>query len=173
MHDFLVQAWAWITWGSPAIGPVGGSIGIASGLAVFRRRWLRLSAECVECNDEEDSWFQLTISNRSDLPVVFRLVGVAWFIFTPLGRHRLGWAFQVDDLPGLKTIPPHGSETFSLPERDWYPATPREFRHNAYLRVCIDVPRHGGACWIPANNRNWTESVRERALLRLYRGFEE
>ena len=151
------------------IGAVGGTVGIISGIAVFARRRLRLVASMTHNNDAHNSWVTINISNRSDLAVPHRDVALAWFLWTPLGRLRLNWAFMPEDEMDVQTLPPHGARSMRIDEEWWNPAKPLELREKAFLRMYIYLPSRGRAAWVPVRRTKWTEeTLRERFLKRLY-----
>lgn len=151
------------------IGAIGGAVGIISGIAVFTRRRLRLVASMTHNNDAHHSWVTINISNRSDLAVPHRDVALAWFLWTPLGRLRLNWAFMPEDETDVQTLPPHGARSMRIDDEWWNPAKPSERREKAFLRMYIYLPSRGRAAWVPVRQTKWTEeTLRERFLNRLY-----
>lgn len=151
------------------IGAIGGTVGIISGIAVFTRRRLRLVASMTHNNDAHHSWVTINISNRSDLAVPHRDVALAWFIWTPLGRLRLNWAFMPEDESDVQTLPPHGARSMQIDDEWWSAANPLKRREKAFLRMYIYLPSRGRAAWVPVRQTKWTEETRrERFLNHLY-----
>ena len=152
------------------IGAVGGTVGIISGIAVFLRRRLRLVASITHNNDAHHSWVTINISNGSDLALPYRDVALAWYMWTPLGRLRLNWAYMPEDETNVQTLPPHGATSLRIDDEWWSLALPMEKRHRAFLRMYIYLPSKGRAAWVPVRCTKWTEeTLRERFLNRVYR----
>lgn len=152
------------------IGAIGGTVGIISGIAVFMRRRLQLVTSITHNNDAHHSWVTINISNGSDLALPYRDVALAWYMWTPLGRLRLNWAYMPEDETDVQTLAPHGATSLRIDEEWWDLALPIEKRHRAYLRMYIYLPSKGRAAWVPVRQTKWTEeTLRERILNRLYR----
>ena len=152
------------------IGAVGGTLGIISGIAVFLRRRLRLVASITHNNDAHHSWVTINISNGSDLALPYRDVALAWYMWTPLGRLRLNWAYMPEDETNVQTLPPHGATSLRIDDEWCSLALPMEKRHRAFLRMYIYLPSKGRAAWVPVRRTKWTEeTLRERFLNRAYR----
>lgn len=147
------------------IGAVGGSVGIVSGLAVFARRRLRLVATVTRNNDAHDAWHTVHITNRSDLSVTYRDFALSWFIMTPLGRHRLNWAYCPEEETDVGTVAPHGTVTFRIDDEWWSLAQPPERRESAYLRLYLHLPARGRGVWLPVRMSRWSDDTRRERLL--------
>jgi len=151
------------------IGAVGGTIGIISGIAVFARRRLRLMVTVTRNNDAHDSWHTINIANRSDVALSYQGFALGWFIFTPLGRLSLNWAYCPEEETNVGTLQPHGTDTFRISDEDWSLAVPKERRKSVYLRAYLRLPSRGRGVWLPVRMSRWREGgLREHLLRRLY-----
>lgn len=151
------------------IGAVGGTVGIISGIAIFARRRLRLVITVTHNNDAHDSWHTINVANRSDLAVAYRDFALGWFIMTPIGRLYLGWAYCPEDETNLSTLPPHGTDTFTISDEHWSLPMAKERRDSAYLRAYFHLPSRGRGVWVRVRMSKWREgSLRERFLRHLY-----
>lgn len=151
------------------VGLVGGTVGIISGVAVFARRRLRIVVTVTRNNDAHFAWHTINIANRSDLTLSYRDFAMAWFVWTPLGRLRLNWAYCPEDETDVKMLAPHGTDTFRLDDEVWSLAMPKERRESAFLRIYLHLPSRGRGVWLPVRMTKWRDdSLRTRLLKRLY-----
>lgn len=151
------------------VGIIGGTIGAISGIAGFSRRRTKLSATLTENADGHSEWYTIAISNRSDLSFSYQSCAVAWFIATPLGEHRLNWAYSPDYEADITTIAAHGVSRLRVGEQDWSLAQPKERRGTAFLRIYLETPARGGGFWLRVRDKHWPDdSLRERFLNQLY-----
>lgn len=153
------------------VGLVGGLTGLYTFLTAQWRRRLRVSVDYSEGNDAHDSWHRFTITNRSDLPLTFRYLGPAWFIATPALPLMLNHATDSEDGdPPLEVLAARSSIAWDIDSEHWCLAVPKRHRSAAYLKVGLEVPLRGSVVWIrPRRARDWSLSLREHWLHRLYR----
>jgi hypothetical protein len=151
------------------IGAVGGTVGIATGVAVFLRRRLRLRVAIVRNSDAHETWHTVNIADKSDLAIAYTDFALGWHVMTPFGRLFLGWAYSPEEERPISTIAPHSTATLKVYDQSWEQAWPPERRANAYLRLYLNIPSRGRGVWLPVHENKWNEySLRERVLRRMY-----
>lgn len=151
------------------IGPIGGTIGIATGLSSYFRRRQRLKVSLTYNSDEFHEWLTLTIANSSDLALTYKDTAIGWFILTPFGYKQLNWAYQPEDEVKPVTIAPHGVATLTFSDDDWNVAVPKKYRSNAVPRLYLFIPATGRGIWLKVLRTRWPDdSWRERLINYLY-----